>query len=132
MALPELKCTLVDAVAKKVAFMKTGAVKAGVTGRVRAIHQRVAGRPSSEGLEPAEVVISRAFMEVGAFVALAVHYLAPGGRVVAMLGKPPPMAELSAIGRAAGLELVMLRELKLPLSGDARAVASFRASAAST
>ena len=48
-ALPELKCTLVDAVAKKVAFMKTGAVKAGVTGRVRAMHQRVAGRPRQRG-----------------------------------------------------------------------------------
>lgn len=131
-ALPELKCTLVDAVAKKVAFMKTGAVNAGVTGRVRAIHQRVAGRPASEGLPQAEVVISRAFMEVGAFVALAVHYVAPGGWVVAMLGKPPPMAELSAIGRSAGVDLVTLREFKLPLSGDARAVASFRASPAST
>lgn len=131
-ALPALQCTLVDTVAKKVAFMKTGAVKAGVASRVRAVHQRVAGQPASEGLARTEVVISRAFMEVGAFVALAVHYLAPGGRIIAMLGKPPPMSELSAIGRSAGLELVTLRELRLPLSGDPRAVASFRASPANT
>jgi len=115
-------------VAKKVAFMKTGAVKAGVSPRVRAVHQRVGGRPEQEGLAKAEVVISRAFMEVGAFVALAVHYLAPGGRVVAMLGKAPTQAELTAVGRAAGLEVVTLRELRLPGSGDPRAVATFRAS----
>ncbi len=125
-ALPRLECTLVDAVAKKVAFMKTGAVKAGVTGRVRAVHQRVAGRPAQEGVRLAEVVIARAFMDVGPFVSLAAHYLAPGGKVVAMLGRPPPIAELEAMGRAAGLRVVGLREFQLPISLAPRAVASFQ------
>lgn len=128
-ALPGLECTLVDAVAKKVAFIKTGAVKAGVAGRVRALHRRLAGRPEAEGLVRAEVVISRAFMDVGPFVALAEHYLAPGGRVVAMLGKAPAAEELDAIARATGLTRVELRTFRLPFSGASRAVATFRAGA---
>jgi len=125
-ALPELQATLVDAVAKKVSFLKVGVVKAGLVGRVRAVHARLTGAPEREGLAPAEVVVSRAFLELGAFLALARPYLAPGGRVVALLG--PAAGDASALaGPAAahGYALAAFRAFRLPLSGDPRAVATF-------
>lgn len=124
-ALPALRATLVDAVEKKVAFMKVGAVKAGVAGRVRAVHARAQGRPEEEKLPRAQVVISRAFMDVGPFLVLARAYLAPGGRVVVMLGRTPPDEELVRVGQGAQLALGGVRRFALPWSGDPRGVAVF-------
>lgn len=124
-ALPALKATLVDAVEKKVAFMKVGAVKAGVAGRVRAVHARAQGRPEEEKLPRASVVISRAFMDVGPFLLLAKAYVARGGRVVAMLGRTPPDDELRRVASAAGFALGGVRRFALPFSGDPRGVAVF-------
>ncbi len=124
-ALPELRATLVDAVGKKVAFIKAGAVKAGVATRVKALHARAAGEPDREGLPRVDLVIARAFMDVAGFTQLAAHYLAPGGRVVAMLGQRPPQAVLDEAARAAGLQLTHVRAWTLPGSGDPRAVAVF-------
>jgi 16S rRNA (guanine527-N7)-methyltransferase len=124
-ALPSLRATLVDAVAKKVAFMKVGVVKAELTGRVRALHARAAGQPAKEGLPTVDLVISRAFMDVGPFLSLAVHYLEPAGKVVCMLGQAPPAAELERLALSTGLRLASLRRFNLPLSGDPRAVAVF-------
>jgi 16S rRNA (guanine527-N7)-methyltransferase len=124
-ALPSLHCTLVDAVAKKVSFMKAGAVKAGVETRVRAIHARAEGNAEKEGLPHVECVISRAFMDVGPFLLLARHYLLPGGRVVTMLGQPPAEETLQKNAEAAGLKLISRRTFTLPFSGDPRGVAVF-------
>lgn len=125
--LPDLRATLVDAVSKKVAFMKSGAVKAGVAGRVRAEHVRAEGARDKERLPQAELVISRAFMDVGPFLALAARYVAPGGRVVVMLGQAPSEDELRRLGERAGLTFVSRRTFVLPFSGDPRGVAVFRA-----
>ena len=124
-ALPNLRVTLVDAVAKKVSFMKSGAVKGGVADRVKALHARAEGRRADEGLPEADLVISRAFMDVGPFLLLARAYLAPTGRVVTMLGQTPPAAALAALASSAGLELVSRRTFTLPHSGDPRGVAVF-------
>jgi 16S rRNA (guanine527-N7)-methyltransferase len=124
-AIPGLRATLVDAVAKKVSFMKSGAVKGGVADRVKAIHARAEGRPEREGLPLADLVISRAFMDVGPFLLLARNYLAPQGRVVAMLGQTPAAETLQALAEAAGLGLVCRRTFTLPHSGDRRGVAVF-------
>lgn len=123
-ALPDLTATLVDAVEKKVSFMKVGAVKAGVAGRVKAVHARAQGAPEAERLPRARVVIARAFMDLGPFLALAKAYLAPGGRVVAMLGRTPPEEDLRRTGQGAGLALEAARTFALP-SGDPRGVAVF-------
>ncbi len=124
-AVPGLRATLVDAVSKKVAFMKTGAVKAGVADRVKAVHARAEGQPAAEGLPTVDLVISRAFMDVGPFLLLARHYLAPGGRIVTMLGQTPPAETLAALATQAGLELRSRRTFTLPHSGDPRGVAVF-------
>ena len=110
LALPELQVTLVDAVAKKVGFMKHAAALLGLGGRVRAVHARAEGKPAQEGLPQAEVVISRALVEVEGWKTLARPYVLPGGRIVAMLGQT---------------EDPKARRYRLPLSGDGRAVAVF-------
>ncbi len=125
-ALPELRGTLVDAVAKKVGFMKSGAVKAGVSARVRALHARAEGDPAKEQIPVVDCVISRAFMDVGPFLLLARHYVAPGGRVVTMVGQTPPADVLEGLAAAAGLRLESRRTFQLPISGDPRGVAVFR------
>jgi 16S rRNA (guanine527-N7)-methyltransferase len=126
-ALPALRVTLVDAAAKKVSFLKVGLVRAGLSGRARAVHARLAGDPGAEGLAPAEVVVSRAFMELRGFLALARPYLSPGGRVVALVGPGAgDVAALAAAGADAGYELLAARRFALPLSGDPRGVATFR------
>lgn len=124
-ALPQLRATLVDAVAKKVAFMKSGAVKGGVADRVKALHARAEGHPQKEGLPKADLVISRAFMDVGPFLLLARAYLAEGGRVVTMLGQAPPEDTLAGLAAAAGMALLSRRTFHLPHSQDPRGVAVF-------
>lgn len=110
LALPELQVTLVDAVAKKVGFMKHAIAVLGLAGRARALHVRAGGKPEAEGLPRTEVVISRALVEVEGWKALARPYVQPGGRIVAMLGQTSdPDA----------------RRYQLPLSGDPRAVCVF-------
>ncbi len=125
LARPELEVTLVDTVGKKVAFMKNAVAAVGLAGRVRPIHARAEGSPVSEGLPMADLLISRAFMDVGPWLMLARHYLAAEGRVVAMLGQTPTEASLRALAAEAGLELVSRRLYQLPFSGDPRGVAVF-------
>jgi 16S rRNA (guanine527-N7)-methyltransferase len=123
LALPELKVTLVDAVNKKVTFLKQVVVRLGLQGRVRAVHLRAGGRPAEEGLALAEVVISRALMDLDRWLPFALPYLAPGGRLVAMLARRPP--GLEAAGASSGLRLASARELQLPFSKDPRCLAVF-------
>ncbi len=124
-ALPQLSVTLADAVNKKVAFLKHVIVRLGWAPRVRAVHVRAAGKPAEEGLAVCEVVIARALMDVGQWVPFALPYLAPGGRLVAMLARPPADAELEALARQQGVTLASLRRFTLPASGDPRSVAVF-------
>ena len=125
LVLPELEVTLVDTVGKKVAFMKNAVAAVGLAGRVKPIHARAEGSPGAEGLPRAELLISRAFMDVGPWLQLARHYLLPGGRVVSMLGQAPSEAELAKHAEAAGLRLVSRRLYQLPFSGDPRGIAVF-------
>ncbi|MEI7704589.1 MAG: 16S rRNA (guanine(527)-N(7))-methyltransferase RsmG [Deltaproteobacteria bacterium] len=121
--LPGLDVTCCDTVAKKVAFVK--AVAAELDLRVRGVAVRAEGNPEREGLPRAEVVVSRAFAEPGTWLPLAVRYLAPGGRVLATLGRESDEEALRRAGEAAGLELRSLRRLTLPVSGAQRGVATF-------
>jgi 16S rRNA (guanine527-N7)-methyltransferase len=122
-ALPSLAVTCCDTVAKKVAFVK--AVAAELDLRVQGVAARAAGAPELEGLPLADVVVSRAFAEPARWLPLAVHYLAPGGRVLATLGRDVDEEALRGAGAEAGLALLGLRRLVLPRSGAQRAVATF-------
>lgn len=127
-AMPNLRATLVDAVSKKVSFMKTGAVKAGVASRATVVHRKALGQPDAEQLPRVDGVISRAFMEPSAFLQLAKAYLVPDGKAVVMVGQDPGAGALQAWAKDSGLELVSWRAYALPFSGDPRGVAVFRCS----
>jgi 16S rRNA (guanine527-N7)-methyltransferase len=124
-ALPQLTVTLVDAVQKKVGFLKQVVARLGLAGRVKAVHLHAGGQPEAEGLPGVEAVVARALTEPRELLALAKPYLLPGGRVVAMLGRAPPREALEALAKEAGYRLTSLRSFTLPSSADPRAVARF-------
>ncbi len=121
LAEPKAAVTLVDAVEKKVTFMKVALATLGLAPRCRAIHARAVGHPEQEGLVRAEVLIARAFQDFAEWLSTARPYVAPGGRVVAMLGKAPGNAE--QVAASAGGRLVSLRQYQLPFTRAERAVA---------
>ena len=126
LARPGLAVTLVDAVGKKVSYLKAviASPALGLLG-TRAVHTRAEGRPEAEGLPRCERVLARAFMDLPDWLDLAPTYLAPGGQVVAMLGKALGDAELRAQAEARGLTLVSARAYRLPFSGAERQVVAF-------
>jgi 16S rRNA (guanine527-N7)-methyltransferase len=125
-ALPQLGVTLVDSAGKKVAFIKSAIARLGLRS-AGAVHAHVGGTPEREGLECAELVVSRAFMDLERWVPLAAQYIRGGGRVVAMMGRPPPERDLQEAGQMAGLSLRGFRTYRLPWSGSDRSVATFTA-----
>jgi 16S rRNA (guanine527-N7)-methyltransferase len=120
----DLDVTCCDSVTKKVAFVK--AVSAELDVRVRAVAVRAGGDPDGEKLPRADAVVSRALAEPEAWVPLGARYLAEGGVLLGMLGRDPDRLALEEIGRGAGLVLTALDTFVLPVSGSARAIASFR------
>jgi 16S rRNA (guanine527-N7)-methyltransferase len=124
---PDLEVTCVDSVAKKVAFVKAIAAELDLPVRARAI--RAAGRPEAEGLARADAVVSRALADPVRWVPLGAKYLAPGGVLLAMLGREDAAELLESAGAAAGLRLESVDRFLLPLSGSARAIARWRATA---
>ena len=124
LVMPTLGVTLVDAVGKKVAFIKAAAASLGLTG-VRGLHARAEGKPETEGIPRAQVLIARAFMDLPDWLGLAPAYVEEGGRVVAMLGKAQPDAELQARAAERSLRVVSARSYRLPFSGAERQVAVF-------
>ncbi len=125
-----LAVTMVDAVGKKVGYLKAVVTTPGLglTG-TKAVHTRAEGKPDAEGLPRADRVLARAFMDLPDWLDLAPAYLAPGGHVVAMLGKASGEDVLRAEADKRGLELVSARAYRLPFSGAERQVAAFRKSA---
>jgi len=123
-ARPDLEVTCCDSVGKKVAFVK--AVSAELRLPVRGVVARAEGRPEREGLPRAEVVVSRALADPERWLPLGVHYLAPGGRLVAMLGREVDEVQLRQVAAGSGLVLERLDRFELPLSRSQRALAVFR------
>ena len=119
----DLEVTCCDGVAKKMAFVK--AVVAELDLRVRAFAVRAEGDPDSERLPRADVVVSRALAEPASWLPLGMNYLAPGGRLLAMLGREADEAALRAAGEDLGLRLAGIRRFVLPVSKSERAVARF-------
>lgn len=124
-ARPGLAVTCCDAVAKKVSFVKAAAAALELT--VRGVAVRAAGQPEREGLPRADLVVSRALAEPARWLPLGSRYLAPGGRLVAMLGREAGEQALAQLGRASGLALEVVDRFELPRSGAPRANAVFRA-----
>lgn len=89
-ARPELAVSMVDTVQKKATFLQQAAIELGLA-NVTAHHARVEELPGQYAQ-----ISSRAFAELGLFVSLTRHLLAPGGRWLAMKGVRPD-AELQAL-----------------------------------
>ncbi len=120
----ELQVTCCDASSKKVAFVKAVSAELGLD--VRAVAVRAEGSPERERLPLAEAVVSRALAEPAEWVPLGAHYLAPAGRLFAMLGQKSEAGPLTRLAAEAGLALEVLERFALPLSGARRAIARFR------
>ncbi len=88
--LPELQVTAIDAVQKKVSFMRQAKAELGLK-NFNAIHGRIEEQkvPSRDMPEKFEVITSRAFSEIGLFLKLTRHLLADGGQWLAMKGTIP-------------------------------------------
>ena len=106
--LPQLKVTTIDAVQKKVIFMRQVKGELGLD-NLEVVHARV------ENYQPAEkfdAIISRAFSELGLFISLTKHLIKENGQWLAMKGQVP-QDELKGLAlspaqiiplKAAGLE----------------------------
>jgi 16S rRNA (guanine527-N7)-methyltransferase len=84
-ARPQMRVTLLDSNQKKAAFLKQAAIELEL-GNVEVTSDRVEEFDAPEGYN---VIISRAFADLGEFLSAARHLLAPGGRLVAMKGVVP-------------------------------------------
>lgn len=88
--LPELQVTAIDAVQKKVSFMRQVKAQLGLV-NFTVIHGRIEEQevPSKDMPEKFDVITSRAFSEIGLFVKLTKHLLADDGKWLAMKGAVP-------------------------------------------
>lgn len=88
--LPALQVAAIDAVQKKVIFMRQVKAQLGLT-NFSVIHGRIEEQkiPSKDMPEKFDVITSRAFSEIGLFVKLTRHLLAEDGKWLAMKGTIP-------------------------------------------
>lgn len=88
--LPALQVTAVDAVQKKVSFMRQAKAQLGLT-NFNVMHGRIENMvaPSKDMPEKFDVITSRAFSEIGLFVKLTKHLLRQDGKWLAMKGVIP-------------------------------------------
>lgn len=88
--LPQLQVTAIDAVLKKVTFMRQVKAELGLA-NFTVIHGRIENQsvPSTTMPEKFETITSRAFSEIGLFVKLTKHLLTDSGKWLAMKGTIP-------------------------------------------
>jgi 16S rRNA (guanine527-N7)-methyltransferase len=110
-ARPRWRLTLVDAVEKKVAFLRQAAGELALT-NVRVLHERLAALPTrASPQEGFDAAISRAFSSLADFVALTRDRIAPGGIWLAMKGRRP-LDEIAALPR--DVQVVDIVTLRVP------------------
>lgn len=98
-ARPDLQVTLLDSSHKKGTFLEQARTELGIA-NVRVVCERVEQFRPEAGFD---VVVSRAFADLGDFVSQAQHLVTPGGRLLAMKGVYPfeEIARLPATHRVA-------------------------------
>ncbi len=82
---PDRRFVLLDAVAKKIRFVRQMVLELGLT-NVTAVHARVEAYAERAGFT---TIVTRAFAEAGKAFTLSRHLLAPEGRFLAMKGHYP-------------------------------------------
>lgn len=119
---PDLIILLVDAVRKKVEFMRKVISGLALTG-VEAVHGR-AEELAAIHRERYDVAVSRAVAEMRVLVEYALPFVKPGGIFIATKG-PGITGEMEQAGHAIdvlGGRVEYIREQKLPVSGDPRVI----------
>ncbi|HLO61426.1 MAG TPA: 16S rRNA (guanine(527)-N(7))-methyltransferase RsmG [Azonexus sp.] len=99
-ARPGLSVSMVDTVQKKTTFLQQVVIELGLR-NATVHHARVEAMPGSYAQ-----ISSRAFAEIGLFVSLTRHLLAPGGRWLAMKGVRPD-DELKALPADIAVEAII-------------------------
>lgn len=123
--LPDLKVTLMDAVNKKVVFMRHVIRTLGLN-QIEAIHARAEdGAVIKKVGSSFDAVTSRAFAELGKFLEIATPYTKKGGVLLAMKG-PKGIEEVKALKQLKGVEYVGAKEVRLSFSGVATTIFSFK------
>lgn len=121
-ALPNLRVTSIDAVEKKILFQRNVARLLGFT-EFRAIHGRAELLKESEE-QRFDVVVSRAFSELGSFLSMAGPVVKGDGTIIAMKGKDGKEEAMGTEGfiEQAGFYIQRVEEFPLPHSGDQRSL----------
>jgi 16S rRNA (guanine527-N7)-methyltransferase len=104
---PQLQVTVLDSNGKKARFMRH-AIRALALDNAEVAEVRV---EDWQPPRPYDAIVSRAFAQLGDFVAASRHLLAPGGQWLAMKGKLDK-SELAAI--PAAVEIREIRRLSVP------------------
>lgn len=99
-ARPDLAVSMVDTVQKKTTFLQQAVIELALK-NVTVHHARVEAMPGQYAQ-----ISSRAFAELGLFVSLTRHLLAPGGRWLAMKGVRPD-DELQALPADVAVEAII-------------------------
>ena len=115
-ALPGHQFTLIDAVAKKCAFITQARVELGLT-NVEIVHGRLEALPRPQFDARFDVIVSRALGSLATFVSLTRPLLAPGGRWIAMKGQLPEqeMEQLPpgvTVARTVALQVPLLQQAR--------------------
>jgi 16S rRNA (guanine527-N7)-methyltransferase len=129
-AVPGVRITLLDSVAKKCVFLEEAVAASGLSGRTEVVCARsesyaAAGSP---GREAHSVVLARAVAELAVLVELAAPLLAVDGVLLASKTRPALEKECAA-AEAAGRSCGLTPEPSVPLAAsplDAAACAVFR------
>jgi 16S rRNA (guanine527-N7)-methyltransferase len=87
-ALPGHQFTLVDAAAKKCAFITQAQLELGLS-NVRVVHARLEDLRGPQLDAQFDVIVSRALGSLATFISLSEHLLAADGRWIAMKGQRP-------------------------------------------
>ena len=132
-ALPSVRITLLDAGAKKCAFLEEAVVASGLTGRARVLCARSErySASGSPGREAHGVVLARAVAELSVLVELAAPLLADDGVLLASKTRSALEKECDA-AVAAGQRCGLTPEPSIPLAAsplDDAACAVFRKTA---
>jgi 16S rRNA (guanine527-N7)-methyltransferase len=118
-ALPGVRITLLDAVAKKCAFLEAAVAAAGLSGRAAVVCARSEhhGAAGGAGREAYGVVLARAVAELSVLVELAAPLLAEGGVLLASKTRTALAGESDAAEVACG-RCGLAAEPSVPLSAS--------------
>ncbi len=121
-ASPRLSIVSADAAEKKILFQRHVARILGLD-NFYPVHGRCE-EMTSQYAESFDWVVSRALSDIAAFAKLALPFLRSGGRIIAMKGKRggDEAAFAGAALAEAGVTVVDILDIKLPVTGDRRSL----------